>query len=68
MKDSIDGGLERAVSKKTAAENLSVSVKTIERLIARGELRAFRVLGQVRIMISDLQNFIKRQLDSHKKS
>lgn len=55
------GATQKAVSRKDAAEYLGVSDKTIERLIDRGDLKAFKVLGQWRIMISDMLAFIEQQ-------
>jgi excisionase family DNA binding protein len=51
----------RAVSRREAAALLSVSEKSVERLILRAELPAFKVLGQWRILVSDLRTFIARQ-------
>jgi excisionase family DNA binding protein len=51
----------RAVSRSEAAALLSISVKGMERLILRGQLPAFKVLGQWRILLSDLHTFIRQQ-------
>jgi excisionase family DNA binding protein len=42
------------VDKRTAADALSVSVRTVERLIADGKLPAVRVGGSVRIPVAAL--------------
>lgn len=57
----------KALSKKDAANALSVSVKTVERLIARGQLKAFRVIGQVRILMDDLERYIANQQELEEK-
>ena len=36
-------------TKKEAAEELKISVRTLERLLASGELRAYKISGQIRI-------------------
>jgi len=51
----------RAVSRKEAAGILGVSEKTVERLIDRGALRAFKVGWQWRMMLNDLNAYIVRQ-------
>jgi len=63
----LSGMTPRALSRKDAGAFLDVSSKTIERLIGRGELPAFKVLGQWRIMISDLQAFVERQQREQKR-
>jgi excisionase family DNA binding protein len=45
-----------------AAAFLSVSVKTVRRLLARGELGASRVGRQLRISRSELLAYLRRQL------
>ena len=47
-------------SKKNAAFLLSLSVRTIDYLIVRKELRAMKVGGRVMISSDELQRFIKR--------
>ena len=42
------------IDKKRAAEIVSLNPKTIERLIHRGELRASKLAGQIRIRCEDL--------------
>ena len=51
----------RAVSRREAAALLSVSDKSMERLVLRGQLPAFKVLGQWRILLSDLHKYIRQQ-------
>jgi excisionase family DNA binding protein len=43
------------VSKKEAAGLLGLSVRTIERLLASGRLTKIKVLGAVRIRLSELE-------------
>jgi len=58
---------QRAVSRQNAGDMLGVSWKTVERLIDRGELRAFKVLGQWRIFVSDIDLYVARQIGEQKK-
>jgi len=54
-------GLDRlAVSPRMAARLLSVSLSQIEKRVASGELRAFRVGRSVRIELMELVAFIER--------
>lgn len=46
---------DRAISIKEAARRLSVSERTIRRMIDTGEIRAFRVIGQWRIRESEIE-------------
>ena len=55
------GQTPRAVSRKTAAEMLSVSEKTVERLQNRGELPGFKIGAQWRVMLVDLEAYVARQ-------
>lgn len=53
----------RSYSINTAAELLEVSARTVERLIARGELRTFRIGKRgLRIREADLHTFVERQM------
>jgi excisionase family DNA binding protein len=47
------------IDKKRAAEIVSLSPKTIERLIHRGELRASRLAGKIRIRCEDLYTWVE---------
>jgi excisionase family DNA binding protein len=49
---------DRLVSKKEAARVLGMSVRSVERLIARGLLRVVRILGAVRIRLSDVRKLM----------
>lgn len=44
-----------------AAETLAVSKRTIERLVAEGELPVVRIGGARRITVDDVEAFIERQ-------
>jgi excisionase family DNA binding protein len=57
----IGGVRKEAVSRKEAAEMLGVSEKTIIRLCDRDELQQFRVIGQWRIRLSEIEGYIRRQ-------
>ncbi len=52
---------ETLLTKKEAAERLRVSVRTIDRLRAREELRFVTVGRQVRFRAADLDTFITKQ-------
>lgn len=51
MKDSL-------LTKKEVADFLRVSVKTVERMVADGELKAIRIRGQVRFDPEDIRALI----------
>jgi excisionase family DNA binding protein len=53
---------EPLLSVTDAAAFLSVSAKTVRRLLARGELGASRVGRQLRISRSELLAYLRRQL------
>ena len=47
------------LSKKEVAETLSVSVRSVERLVARGVLKKIKIGGAVRFRSSDLHKLIE---------
>jgi excisionase family DNA binding protein len=47
------------VTKAEAAERLSVSVRTVERLVTSGQLRLVHVEGAARLRISDLEGYVQ---------
>lgn len=47
------------VSKEKAAEILGLHPKTVERLIGRGDLAAYKPAGRVRIDCDDLRAFLE---------
>ena len=50
------------LSRREAAEALSISVDTLVRLLDRGELRAVRVGRSVLVPASEVASFVDRQL------
>jgi excisionase family DNA binding protein len=57
---SLDGLDRLAVAPRVAARLLSVSQSQVEKLVARGELAAFRVGRSVRIEVVELAAFMER--------
>jgi excisionase family DNA binding protein len=51
---------ERLLRPREAAELLNVSPRTLDRLIASGELRAVRVGGSRRIRPTDVRDLVER--------
>ena len=49
------------MTRKEVAESLRVSVRTVDRMIASGQLPVRRVLGGVRFLRSDLEDYLKRE-------
>jgi len=49
------------VDKRTAAEALSVSIRSVERMIAEKSLPAVRVRGSVRIPVTALLSLVSEQ-------
>jgi excisionase family DNA binding protein len=49
-----------AVGRREAAALLSVSLRTIDAMLARGELRGRRVGRRVLVTMDDLRRFLKR--------
>ena len=47
-----------ALSIKQVSEKLSVSDKTIRRIIKRGDLPHFKVMGAIRIPLAEVDKFI----------
>lgn len=51
------------ITRKQAAERLSVSVRVLDGLIARGQLPAYKIGSKlVRISEADLERYMKRQI------
>ncbi|HJS93740.1 MAG TPA: helix-turn-helix domain-containing protein [Solirubrobacteraceae bacterium] len=48
------------VSKEGAAKILGLHPKTVERLIGRGELLAYKPAGRIRIDCDDLRTYLER--------
>ncbi len=51
------------LTKKEAAENLTVSVRSIDRMISTQELCAIKVRGSIRIPLTEVENYIDKQLN-----
>ena len=51
----------RLISQQAAAEQLSVSVQTVSRLIRRKELDAIRVGRTVRVTVESVEQFLSRK-------
>ena len=49
---------DKLISKLDAADMLGVSVSTVERLIADGDLPMYKIRGQCRLMTSDIKTYI----------
>ena len=46
------------INKKQVAETLGVSARSIDRLVARGDLKKHKVLGAVRFLLSDVHKLM----------
>lgn len=53
--------MERLLTSDEVAEYLRVDVVTIRRLINRGELTAYRIGGEYRFKLSDIERYLQRQ-------
>jgi len=53
--------MERLLTSDEVAEYLRVDVVTIRRLISRGELTAYRIGGEYRFKLSDIEKYLQRQ-------
>ena len=51
---------DRYLSPRAVAEQLDVSVRTVRRWLSSGELRHYRLGGQIRIAQADLEAFLYR--------
>jgi len=60
---SIMGAPCPAMTRQQVADELQVSLKTVERLINRGELKAVKVYSQWRIMRADFDAFVQHLRD-----
>jgi len=50
----------RLLTPKEAADFLSVSARTIKRLVSEGSLRAVRVRSSMRFKLQDLETYIEQ--------
>ena len=53
----LKGGLLR---KKDVAEMLACSIRTIDRLVSRGELTRVKVLGAIRYKLEEVETLIRK--------
>src|SRR2546421_12153439 len=53
--------MERLLTSDEIAEYLRVDVVTIRRLVTRGELTAYRIGGEYRFKLSDIEKYLQRQ-------
>lgn len=60
---SITGAPCPAITRQQVADELQVSLKTVERLINRGELKAVKVYSKWRIMRADFEAFVQHLRD-----
>lgn len=56
------------LTKKEVAENLTVSVRSVDRMISTKELFAIKVRGSIRILLTEVENYIDKQLKKTRKS
>ncbi|MFN8223397.1 MAG: excisionase family DNA-binding protein [Gaiellales bacterium] len=47
------------LTRTEVAERLKISVRTVDRLLARGELRAIRVGSRRRVTIAELDRYVR---------
>jgi len=52
------GQADRLLSKRSAAEILGVSIRTVERLCSTGRLSKVMVLGAVRLKLSQVESLV----------
>lgn len=51
--------MDKLVTKAEACQYLGISVDTIDRIIKRGELSAYRVSGRIRISEEAIQDYLQ---------
>jgi excisionase family DNA binding protein len=61
LEDKGAPSMERLLTSDEVAEYLRVDVVTIRRLINRGELTAYRIGGEYRFKLSDIEKYLQRQ-------
>ena len=55
---------QELISKQDAALIMGVSVRSVERLISRGMLEKIKILGAVRIKLSDVKKLIGEEVSA----
>ena len=58
MEDRTSSKQDQLVSKKEVAQRLALSVRTVDRLTAKGVLRRVKVLGAVRFRLSEVLTIV----------
>ena len=53
----------RILTRPEVGDRLGVSLSTVRRLIASGDLRAFNIGRQVRILESEVDRYVARQVE-----
>lgn len=48
------------MSKRDVCEVLQISPATLDRLVARGEIKAFKLSGSVRFLPTEIQDYVRR--------
>jgi len=51
--------MSKFLTKQEVCDSMNVSVDTLDRLIRRGDLRAYRVARRIRISESDLESYLE---------
>lgn len=52
--------MEKLMTKSDVCEVLQISPATLDRLVARGEIAAFKLSGSVRFLPSEVQAYVRR--------
>lgn len=55
------------LTRKEAAENLTVSVRSIDRMISTQELSAIKIRGSIRIPLTEIENYIEKKIKNTQK-
>ena len=52
--------MEKLMSKRDVCEVLQISPATLDRLVARSEIKAFKLSGSVRFLPTEVQDYVRR--------
>ena len=52
--------MEKLMTKTDVCEVLQISPATLDRLVARGEIKAFKLSGSVRFLPTEIQDYVRR--------